>query len=97
MGMAEYIAKKFMGEEIWVDLDDEAETVVYSEVWAKNREIIRGIVRTVEEGVLEFEIPTVGVIYINCDCIKVLWKPGIDWRKATKGSFTNRLLSANRR
>jgi hypothetical protein len=98
MGMAEYIAKKYMGKEICIDLDDEAETIVYSEIWAKNKEIIQGIVKSVEEGVLELDVFSVGVVVaINGDYIKAVWKPGVDWRKFSKGSVTGQPMSANRR
>lgn len=97
MGMAEYIAQKFKGKEICMDLDDESETISYAEIWAKNKELFQGRVHDVVAGVVELELPGVGIIGINADFIKVAWEPGLDWRGATKGSLTGRPLSANRR
>jgi hypothetical protein len=97
MGMAEYIAARFKGREICLDLDDESETIAYAEVWALNKEIFQGVVRDVVDGVLEFEMAGTGVIAINCDYIKIAWLPGVDWRQATKGSITKRPLTPNRR
>jgi hypothetical protein len=97
MGMAEYIAQKFMGREICMDLDDESETIFYAEIWAKNKELFQGLVHDVVAGVVELELPGTGIIGINADFIKVVWEPSLNWRGATKGSLTGRPLSANRR
>jgi len=97
MGMAEYIAQKFMGKKICMDLDDESETISYAEIWAKNKEIFEGFVHDVVAGVVELKLKDGSVVAINEDFIKVVWEPGLDWRQATKGSLTGRPLSANRR
>lgn len=98
MGMAEYIAKRFIGKEICLELDNnEAETITYADFLALNKEIFQGVVKAVEDGVLELDIPLVGVIPINCEYIKMIWKPGLDWHKIPKGSITGRPITANRR
>lgn len=97
MGMAEYLAKRFIGKEICVALDEDAETITYAEVWAHNKEYFQGYANSVEDGVLEFEVPGVGIVHINCDHIKMVWEPSFNWRKAVKASLTGKPIAPSGR
>jgi hypothetical protein len=98
MGMAEYIIKRFIGKEICVALDEEVETITYAEVWCQNKEYFQGFVKQIDDGVLEFEVPGVGIVYIGCDYIKMMWEPSsFDWRKAIKASLTGKPISPSGR
>lgn len=93
MGMAEYIAKRFIGKEICVAMDEEAETITYAEVWAQNKEYFQGFPKQVDEGVMEFDIPDVGIVHINCDHVKMMWEPSFNWRRAIKASLTGKPIA----
>jgi hypothetical protein len=99
MGMATYLAKRFMGKEICVVVGEDAETITYAEVWAQNKEYFQGFIRGVDEdeGVLEFEVPGVGVVHINGDHIKMSWEPSFNWRKAIKASLTGKPIAPSGR
>jgi hypothetical protein len=97
MGMAEYITKRFLGKEICVSLDDDVETITYAEVWTHNKAYFHGIVKSVEEGVLELEIDKVGVAHINCNCIKMAWESSFIWRKAIKVFMTDKAATPSGR
>lgn len=97
MGMAEYIAKRFLGKEICVALDDDVETVTYAEVWTHNKAYFHGVAKNVEEGILELHIPNVGVAHINCEFIKMAWEPSFSWRKAVKVSMTDKTVTPSGR
>lgn len=97
MGVAEYIFKRFIGKEICVALDEEAETITYAEVWAQNKEFFQGIAKNVDENMLEFFVPDVGTVHINCDHIKMVWEPSFNWRKAIKASLTGTPVASMKR
>jgi len=96
MGSSKYLAK-FVGKEICVSLDNDVETITYAEVWAHNKAYFRGIVRNVEDGWMEFEVPNVGVTHINCEAIEMVWEPSFNWRKAIKLSLTDKTVSPSGR
>ncbi len=97
MGMAEYLTKRFIGKEICVAIDEEAETITYAELWAHNKEYFHGFAKCVDEGVLEFEVPEIGTVHINCNCIKMVWEPSFNWRKAVKVSLTGKPIAPSGR
>ncbi len=98
MGMAEYLAKRFIGKEICVTVGEDAEVITYAEVWATNKEYFHGLAKQVDEGVLELEVPDAGVVHINCDYIKLVWEPpSFVWRKAIKASLTGKPIAPSGR
>ena len=99
MGMASFIAKKFMGEEICIYLGDEAESIKYEQASASNKMYLRGVVVEVyeEDDVVGLEIDG-SIIYVDSSWnIKILWRPGFDIHKATKTSLTRRMVGARRK
>ena len=90
MSIASFIRKKFIGQEICVNIEEEAEMLTFSEIWVSNKEFFKGIAKSVEEGVLELEVPEVGIVWINCDSIKMIWLPPFNWRKAIHTSLTQK-------
>ena len=97
MGFAEFIEKRFLGEEICVYMCEEAETVVFEQSWAANKSYFRGIVEEVDEGILTLNIPDNGLIYINCEEIQTIWMPSFDYHKSIRTSLTNRMVGARRK
>jgi len=98
MGVSDYLAKRFIGKEICVALDDDdVETVIYADAWAHNKAYFHGIVIAIEDGMLELDIPSVGHAHFNCDFIKMVWEPPFSWRKAIKVSLTNKPLTPSGR
>jgi len=97
MGISDYMAKRFLNKEMCIMLDDDVETVTYAEVWTHNKAFFQGIVKSIEEGILEFEIPNVGIAYINCEFIKMIWEPSFSWRKAVKVSMTDKPVTPSGR
>lgn len=94
MGVAKFIFNRFIDEEICIAFDEDAETITYAEVWAQNKEYFQGIAKSIDENMLEFYVPDVGTVYINCDHIKMIWKPySFNWRQAIRASLTGKPIS----
>ena len=57
MGVADYIKKKFLGQELCISVNNgETETILYECVWSQNREYLQGIVVEAEDDVIVLEI-----------------------------------------
>jgi hypothetical protein len=97
MAKADYLAKRFVGKELCVAIGSDVETITYAEVWANNKAYFRGIVRNVEDGWMELEIPGVGTTHINCESIEMVWEPPFSWRKAVRGSLTDKPIAPSGR
>lgn len=51
MGFAEFIGKKFLGQKIFVSINDgESDTLILDQHWYVNREFFEGILREVSDG-----------------------------------------------
>lgn len=94
MGFAEFIEKRFLGEEICVYMGDEAETITYEQSWAANKSYFRGTVEEIDEGILILNIPDNGLVYINCEEIQTVWEPSLDYHKSIRTSLTKRMVGA---
>lgn len=97
MGVAEFIENRFIGQTLCVFLGEHAETITYDQAWAANKEFFKGIVLSVEEGVLVLDISGIGAIYINCDQIQSFWQEPFDYHRAVHTSLTRRLVGARRK
>lgn len=94
MGFAEFIDKKFVGQEICVFLDEDAETITFEQHWIANKAFFKGIVESTDEGILTLIIENCGPIYINCNEIVAIWHPSFDYHKAVNTSITRRMIGA---
>ena len=96
MGFADFIQKRFMGKEICVFLNEDAETITLDQFWMNNKAYFRGIVDEVEDNVLVLRIEKVGIIYINCDEIVSVWEPPFNYNDAVRTSLSRKLFGATR-
>ena len=92
--MSKFIKKRFIDRELYIYMGEEAETIVLEQNWVKNKEIIHGFAREVEDDVVVFEMISGSVIFINADEIKMCWEKGFDYHKCAEGSLTKRLPGA---
>ena len=90
MGMAEFIANKFINQTICVSIGNDAETLTYSEYWTANREFFEGIVRSIEHEILELDVEDVGKIWISCSEITAIWKPEFNYHLAIRATVTGK-------
>jgi hypothetical protein len=97
MGVAEFINNNLLGEEIFIFLGENAETITYDQSWAANKEFFCGIVEDISDNILSLNISGSGIIYINCDQIVSFWRPGFNYHKAIRTSLTNRMIGARRK
>lgn len=92
MGVADYIKRKFLGQELCISVNnDETETVIYDVFWSLNREYLQGIVAEVEDDVVALEIDGWGTMHISADNIALFWEPGKTLHKAFRATFTGTL------
>jgi len=89
MAVADFLAKKMIGKELCVHMGKDAETVTYDQSWTANHEYFRGIVRSVEEGILELDIVGQGTLWINCKSIESFWLPSFNYHQALRATITN--------
>jgi len=97
MGVAEFISKRYLNQQICVYLGESAETITYDQAWAANKEYFKGTALEIYEGVLLLEVEDVGIIHINCDQIQSFWQEPFDYHKAVSTSLTRRLAGARRK
>jgi hypothetical protein len=88
-GIAKFIEKHYVGEEICIFYGEDAETITYNQSWVANKEYMQGVVRVVENNTVVLYIEDVGDICINSDSIVSFWKPGFSYSKAVKTSLKN--------
>lgn len=90
MSIADFLTKNAIGKEFCFNLGNNAETVVYDQYWIENREYLRGIVKSVEDGILILEVVGHGDIYINCQFIQSFWASSFNYYKAIKAIVTKK-------
>lgn len=94
MGIGNFIKKRFTGKELYIYIGEEAETIVWEQNWVKNKEIIHGIVKDVDEGIIIFQMNSGPVVFINSEEIRMFWEEGFDYHKCAEASITKRLPGA---
>lgn len=97
MALIDFIAKRFIGQELCIYYESDAETIIYDQSWSANREYFQGTVVEAEDGVIVLDIPENGKVYINVNSIVCFWRPGFDYHKATLTSLTRRSAGARRK
>lgn len=92
MGFAEFLAKKFIGEEVCVSISDgETETITLEQTWIQNREYFQGVIKEVVEGVIVMEIRGEGLLYINPDMISYIWQLPLNPHKIIRCSLSKKM------
>ena len=96
MGMGAFLQKRFLNKRICLYLEEEAETLLFSETWQQNKEFLDGVLKAVEDGVLVFfvEGAGTGIVYIDSEWVKMAWEPGFSYRDAVRGAMTNEKIGA---
>jgi len=98
MGVADYIKKKFLGQELCISVNNgETETILYECVWSQNREYLQGIVVEAEDDVIVLEIKGWGPMYVNAGEISFFWPPGRNLHEAFHAALTKSLGQKPRR
>lgn len=90
MSVETFIRDRFIGKELILFFGETTETIVYNQNWAASRELIRGHIEDVKDGVIIINIPNNGIMYINCESIVSFWEPGLEYNKAIITSLTRR-------
>jgi len=91
MGFAEFLAKRFIGQEVCVSINDgESETICLEQTWRWNREYFMGTVKKIEEGIIILEICGEGEIYINPDQISYIWQKPLNPHKTMRTALTKK-------
>jgi hypothetical protein len=93
MGASDFIKNKFLGKEIAIFVGELAETVLYDQSWASNKEYLQGIIESVDNDIITLNIQKVGTVYINVAHIMFFWEPGFNYIKAVKTSLTKKMVS----
>lgn len=96
MGFATFIEEKFIGKEICVFIDNDAESIIYDQSWVANKVYFRGVASEITDNILTLHIENVGNIYISCDEIVAIWEPPFEYHKAIRTSLTGRMVGARK-
>lgn len=90
MSVETFIRNNFIGKELILFFGETAETIVYNQSWNSSKEFLSGVIEDVEDGIIILNIPSNGIIYINCDSVVSFWKPGLEYHKAIITSLTRK-------